>query len=378
MKLTISPSHLVVAALAVGATWAFGQGSITPTGAPAPTMKTLAQVEPRTLVNAANTPGDSANTFIISQPGSYYLAGNLAGAAGKNGISIQANDVTLDLNGFALLGDGIGSGGGTLGINVPTTQTGIRIHNGSVRGWGGSGVQAAAATALVHGLTLTANLATGLTVGNGSLVRDCAATGNGTTGFSGGDRTQFSQCIATTNVVGFEGTNFVTVTDSTANRNSSDGIRLQSAGLVARCNASRNTANGIFLGDGNTITDCTINSNSLNGINALGSGNTISNCTAQANSAIGILAGTNGLVSGNTCTSNATGMRANDSSRVDGNACNGNTGTGILVVSGFLVRNSAHGNGTAYELFGNVTNGPMTYMSGGVIATNSPWANFGF
>jgi hypothetical protein len=58
-------------------------------------MKTLDQVEARTIVNTANTPGDVDNTFIISQPGSYYLSGNITGEAGKNGISIQADDVTL-------------------------------------------------------------------------------------------------------------------------------------------------------------------------------------------------------------------------------------------------------------------------------------------
>ena len=63
------------------------------------------QVEARTIVNAANTPGDASNSFVISQPGSYYLTGNINGSGGKNGISIQADGVTLDLNGFALIGE---------------------------------------------------------------------------------------------------------------------------------------------------------------------------------------------------------------------------------------------------------------------------------
>ena len=94
----------------------FAQGELTPADAPAPTMKSLDQVEARVIVNAANTPGDETNTVIISQPGSYYLTGNITGEPDKHGISVQADDVTLDLNGFALL-----SGGGAFGPELRTS-----------------------------------------------------------------------------------------------------------------------------------------------------------------------------------------------------------------------------------------------------------------
>src|SRR5688572_9252641 len=92
------PASLAVAlALLLSAT-GLAQGALTPPGAPAPTMKTLDQVEARTIVNATNTPGDGTSTYIISAPGSYYLSGNITGAPGKHGISIVASNVTLDLN----------------------------------------------------------------------------------------------------------------------------------------------------------------------------------------------------------------------------------------------------------------------------------------
>ena len=50
------------------------QGSLTPPGPPALTMKTLQQVEPRVPISSA--------PFTISQPGSYYLTTNLTVSGG--------------------------------------------------------------------------------------------------------------------------------------------------------------------------------------------------------------------------------------------------------------------------------------------------------
>jgi hypothetical protein len=99
----------------------FAQGSLTPPGTPTPTMKTLDQVEARKIVNATNTPGDATHLFIISTSGSYYLTGNITGVSGKHGIAISADNVTLDLNGFALVGPG--SLNGALSAVVVTSGT---------------------------------------------------------------------------------------------------------------------------------------------------------------------------------------------------------------------------------------------------------------
>ncbi|MDB6125709.1 MAG: hypothetical protein JWQ71_4702 [Pedosphaera sp.] len=77
----------------------FGQGSLTPPGAPAPTMKSLDQIEARTIITSL--------PYVITNAGSYYLTGNLTGVAGTNGITIIVDNVSIDLNGFSYTGDGI-------------------------------------------------------------------------------------------------------------------------------------------------------------------------------------------------------------------------------------------------------------------------------
>jgi hypothetical protein len=160
---------------AFGSSSILAQGSLTPAGAPAPTMKTLDQIEARTPVDATHTPGDSGNSFIISQPGSYYLTGNVNGVANKNGINIQADSVTLDLNGFALIGP-VGSGSG---IIVENTHSAIAIHNGTVRNWY-NGVLASTATDSVIGHIRAVNNTPnyGIAIGVRGLVSDCTSQGN--------------------------------------------------------------------------------------------------------------------------------------------------------------------------------------------------------
>ena len=61
-------------------------------------MKSLDQLEPRTPIGAV---GESTATIAINQPGSYVLMGNLKVTDG-DGIMINADNVTLDLNGFTI------------------------------------------------------------------------------------------------------------------------------------------------------------------------------------------------------------------------------------------------------------------------------------
>jgi hypothetical protein len=103
----------------------------------------LSSAQAQTMIGGG---GKAAPSFpiVISQPGSYKLAGNLNVPAGVNGIEIAADNVTLDLNGFTVSGPG----SCTYGDSVQCTETGdtkgifdstclreLTVRNGTVRGF---------------------------------------------------------------------------------------------------------------------------------------------------------------------------------------------------------------------------------------------------
>jgi hypothetical protein len=100
---------------------AFAQGSLTPPGTPAPTMKSLDQIEPRTAISSV--------PYTISQQGSYYVTKNLTVSNG-DAITIDTNGVTLDLNGFTISSTAGSANGSAIAIGF--FRRNIRLINGAI------------------------------------------------------------------------------------------------------------------------------------------------------------------------------------------------------------------------------------------------------
>jgi hypothetical protein len=154
--LTVSPSS-------------FAQGSLTPPGSPAPTMRSLDQIEARTPI--------SSLPFTINTSGSFYLTKNLSVSSG-DGITIATNQVTLDLNGFSISSSASSPSGS--GIALSCTAVGglkdVTILNGHIAG-GFVSVPSPAFSGFANGISATC-IAPPLGVRvAGVTVSDCSSSG---------------------------------------------------------------------------------------------------------------------------------------------------------------------------------------------------------
>jgi hypothetical protein len=119
----------------------------------------------------------------ISTQGIYCLTGNLAtGITTGSAISISANNVTLDMNGWKLGGQSAGSG--TAAFGVYSSAINVTVRNGIVRGFH-TGILLTGRGARVEDLLVDQNTTIGIYVaGQGSVVRrnQIIDTGGSTSG----------------------------------------------------------------------------------------------------------------------------------------------------------------------------------------------------
>jgi len=328
-------------------------GELEPPSAPAPTMKTLSQVEPRIPINGDTTPGTAGSTYEISASGSYYLTGDLVGEAGKFGLIIHVPNVSIDLNGFSLVGGPGMTSNSEPGIFMEAGATAVVIHNGTIARWS-DGIVSDAASLTVHDVQCVENGNDGLRAGPFSEVRGGHFRGN----------------------IG-------------------DGVDLGSNSRVVGVRASENDF-GIVVGGGSLIRDCIAEGNTNYGIRVTGPGSRVESCVATNNNiGIGIDADRCTVVN-NISTENAsTGIQGGAIATTfylhcvfDGNHVANNVARGIQVTGtdNLIIRNVSHGDGTSYLIgAGNQVGTVVTAVdatgfagsSGGNLnATIGPWANF--
>jgi hypothetical protein len=311
------------------------QGSLTPPGAPAPTMKTLQQVEPRVPISSA--------PFTISQPGSYYLTTNLT-VSGGNAITIAANGVTLDLNGFTISSTANPASGTAVLINGGLQD--ITIQNGHIRGGvtnNGSGVfsgpgfgygiyysGSAPQNVRVSGVSVSGCQYHGIIVGNSgsTTVENCVVR---TVGGSGIVANTIRGCVALD--CGYTAIAGQQVSDS---RGQSVGGTGLGAATAQNCYGSSSSGTGL---DAFTAQNCYGSSGSGTGLYAY----TAQNCYGDSISGTGLYAGRTAIgcygesssgpralsaQNANTCTGFRSGGRAIEATIANG--CWAAAGTNLI------------------------------------------------
>jgi len=155
-------------------------------------------VDGQVLINQATVMAAGGFPYNITQPGSYKLSGNLVVPANTVGIYVNANNVTLDLNGFAITGPitCTGYGGGISCGSVDNTygilyevynadNAALTIRNGTVAGFA-VGIEADGC--LVEDVQAHFNSYYGIMCNSG-LIRRSVANYNGKIGISATEST---------------------------------------------------------------------------------------------------------------------------------------------------------------------------------------------
>ncbi len=345
---------------------AFG-GSLTPPAGPVgPTMKPLSEIEPRVAINAVNTPGDATSQFKITQSGSYYLTGGIAGVAGKHGILVTASNVSIDLGGF----DVHGIAGASSGIKVPSAPvlTGVSVRNGTLSGWG--------------------SIALDLQYVNGARVNDVRAVASGA-GIFVGSSAVVTNCSVIDSIIAslpgiYVGPKSV-ASHCSVSGGKSDGISADTDSVVSNCTASSNgdsgSDSGFRVSPGVTLSGCSASGNFYAGVYVATSDATVTGCTMRNNN-VGIYVQTASFVTGNTLADNNTGILVNGlRSRIDGNNVFDGSAVGIQADAGManvIVRNTVQiqSNSTNCYILGASNNVGTIVTLSATISTTNPWANF--
>lgn len=229
------------------------------------------------------TVGDAPGFPVtLSQSGSYVLSGNLT-VPDQNTTAIQvtADNVTIDLNGFSIIGPNLSNGVGE-GVSA-SSRTNVMVLNGTVRGMGSRGVFLGN-KGRADGLRLIFN-SDGIQVGVDSLLKDITALANRIT-----------------------------------------GVYLFGKSTILNSVITQNGEDGILAGDNCFVQGNTVHGNGRYGI-ALGGSSTVLQNTITGNSDFGILMGSNTGYGQNVLANNKTvsGPQVSGGLQIGTNVCGSDT-----------------------------------------------------
>lgn len=385
----------------------FAQGPLTPPAGPTPTMKSLAQIEPRTDLLATPMPAgvttDANYQFIINQPGSYYLSSNLA-VTKTNGIKVNAQAVTIDLNGFEISGTGAGNG-----IEIPNTSHRASIRNGSIRTFA-VGINSLftfpvyARNCAFRDLVVFSCSSGGILVGQSAVVESCRAhDNNGSYAIFAGPGSTVVNCTASNNNLtssAIYGKAACSLISCAAYGNTAVfGIDVINS-LLKDCVACQNTSTGTsagISGNGSRLANCVSTSNRTTGsvASSSGAGFYLSNChtegcTANFNAGSGFYLDfncpiTNCYAEGNGTSGTGDGITTGGkNNRIDSNHCTDNAAYGIRSSSAtadFIMRNTCENNGGTASATATVNYSPKSGAYFGPLTTPgnttaTAWSNF--
>jgi hypothetical protein len=337
-------------------------GSLEPSAPPtAGTMKPLSDVEPRVAIHQADIPK------TITASGSYYLAENVTYSGTGNCISVNVDNVTIDLSGFTMSSSVVGTG---TGISM-TGRRNVEVRNGTVRNFNAGIFQGSSdgKNHRVFGVRVLACKTQGIYFYNSDncQVKDCTvadgctvtgATGNvyailvGVNSIVSGNTVQNNGGASSCSVYGISAGNNCKITGNTVSDN---GIASTGQAVV-----------GIWAGLACTVTDNSIVNNGDNAPNAMyvrainaatgsviGENSCVGNGTSAGHDVYGILGGLGCVIRCNTSIDNgdsaggyAYGIYANEGCTVTGNTAysNGTGATGTAYGIALLGKNVVNNN----------------------------------
>ena len=230
----------------------------------------------------------SSLPYTISSSGSYYITSVLNST--ESGITVGADNVTIDLMGYSLIGTGSGINDGI----YMNARKNVEIKNGTVRNFGRYGICELHGGGKGHRVINVRSLWNGSDgirlTGYAHIIKDCIVTNNEGYGIDG-----YWGCTITGNIAfgnqetGIRGVSGCSITGNTVRENNMSedttkaGIEVYYNCMVKNNTLCYNRKNNIYVFSDDNVIEENLVVGSTNGINFFESGNFYANNRASGN-----------------------------------------------------------------------------------------------